>query len=241
LQDEIVRSHSIGTVVDMPCYVLRLWLPDRPGALGAVASRIGAIRGDLVGIDIVERGAGRAIDELVVVLPDPGLVDLLLHEVSQVDGVDVEDLRAIADAGADPRLSALETAARLVAAACRSELLALLCHHARHDFTADWSAVIELDSGRGLESAGLGPTDGWLAAFVAGSRASARTACGNWGPDGVGWSPMPGAGLALVVGRDGRPLRSRERKQLAALARIADSRAVELGREHSRARHPSSG
>ncbi|MEY2434225.1 MAG: hypothetical protein QOC92_3950, partial [Acidimicrobiaceae bacterium] len=25
---------------------MRVWLPDRPGALGAVASRIGAVRGE---------------------------------------------------------------------------------------------------------------------------------------------------------------------------------------------------
>ena len=48
----------------MSVYVVRIWLPDRPGALGAAASRTGAVRGDLVGIDILERGAGRAIDEL---------------------------------------------------------------------------------------------------------------------------------------------------------------------------------
>src|SRR5687767_13200202 len=59
----------------MALYVVRLWLPDRPGALGQVASRIGAVRGDVVGIEILERGAGRAIDELVVRLPDDGLVE----------------------------------------------------------------------------------------------------------------------------------------------------------------------
>ena len=41
----------------MATYVVRVWVPDRPGALGAVASRIGAVRGDLVGVDILERGA----------------------------------------------------------------------------------------------------------------------------------------------------------------------------------------
>ena len=61
----------------MATYVIRVWLPDRPGALGAVASRIGAVGGDVVAIDILERGAGRAIDELVVDfaeenLPQPG-------------------------------------------------------------------------------------------------------------------------------------------------------------------------
>ncbi|WP_457831517.1 hypothetical protein, partial [Staphylococcus aureus] len=77
----------------MATFLLRVWVPDRPGALGAVASRIGAVRGDLIGIDILERGAGRAIDELVVDLPDAALVPLLVSEVSEVDGVDVEDVR----------------------------------------------------------------------------------------------------------------------------------------------------
>ena len=44
----------------MATLVIRVWLPDRPGALGAVASRVGAVRGDVIGIDIIERGAGRA-------------------------------------------------------------------------------------------------------------------------------------------------------------------------------------
>ena len=45
----------------MEHYAVRVWLPDRPGALGQVASRIGAVRGDVVGIEILQRGAGRAI------------------------------------------------------------------------------------------------------------------------------------------------------------------------------------
>src|SRR5438270_2898200 len=98
----------------MTTYVVRVWLPDRPGALGAVASRIGAVRGDLVGIDILERGGGRVIDELVVELPDESLLHLLLAEMSEVDGVDVEDVRPATDALSDPRLDALETAALLV-------------------------------------------------------------------------------------------------------------------------------
>ena len=53
----------------MESYVLRVWLPDRPGALGAVASRIGAVKGDVVGIEIFETGAGQAVDVLVVQLP----------------------------------------------------------------------------------------------------------------------------------------------------------------------------
>ncbi|MDQ1566033.1 MAG: hypothetical protein QOF96_913, partial [Actinomycetota bacterium] len=87
----------------MHSYVVRVWLPDRPGALGQVASRIGAVGGSVVGIEILERGAGRAIDELVVELPDEGLLDLLVTEIGQVDGVDVEDVRLVADSLHDPR------------------------------------------------------------------------------------------------------------------------------------------
>src|SRR5947199_6732572 len=98
----------------MGVFVMRVWLPDRPGALGAVASRIGAVRGDLVGIDILERGAGRAIDELVVELPSDELIPLFIAELGEVDGVDVEELRPVVGPLPDARLDALETAAVLV-------------------------------------------------------------------------------------------------------------------------------
>ena len=35
-----------------------------PSALGQVASRIGAVHGDVIGIEILERGGGSAIDDL---------------------------------------------------------------------------------------------------------------------------------------------------------------------------------
>src|SRR5579862_2690927 len=117
----------------MPSFVVRVWLPDRPGALGAVASRIGAVRGDLTGIDILERGAGRAIDELVVSLPSSDLIDLMLRELRAVDGVDVEDIRQVAAPVPDPRLDALESAAMLVEQTTAGDLVELLVEHASRD------------------------------------------------------------------------------------------------------------
>ena len=125
-------------------YILRLWMPDRPGALGQVASRVGAVGGDVVGIDILERGAGRAIDELVVELPEDGLVDLLIAEMHQVDGVDVESITPAADSLRDPRLDALETAAILVGASTQASALEELCVHSVRTVGAVWAAVIEL-------------------------------------------------------------------------------------------------
>ncbi|HTJ77006.1 MAG TPA: hypothetical protein VL337_16730 [Acidimicrobiales bacterium] len=205
----------------MQTYVVRLWVPDRPGALGQVASRIGAVRGDVVGIDILERGAGRAIDELVVELPDAGLVSLLLAEIDQVDGVDVEDVRPAPAELVDPRLDALETAAVLVGAASYPELLSSLVAHARRDFGAEWAVVVDVDERVLLASHGAPPPPGWLVAFVTGSQSSAAVCSGECGPDDVAWAALAGSSLALLLGRQGRPFRARERHQLAALARIA--------------------
>jgi hypothetical protein len=222
-------------------YVLRLWLPDRPGALGAVASRVGAVGGDVVGIDILDRGAGRAIGELAVELPDAGLVDLPLDEVQQVDGVDVEDIRLVADALHDPRLDALETAAMLVGASTATEAIEALCAHAARSVGANWAAVLGLESGTTVASEGAAPDAAWLLAFVEGSQSSARVN-GDAQPDvgDVAWSPMPAAGMALVLGRDGQAFRARERRQAAALARIVDTRFRELKMAEARQLHPAS-
>jgi hypothetical protein len=223
----------------METYVVRMWLPDRPGALGQVASRIGAVRGEIVGIDILERGGGRAIDELVVDLPQAGLEHLLVQEIQQVDGVDVEEIRPVADALHDPRLDALETAAILVGATDRKELTTAVVQHSRRVVGAAWSAVVDLDDGTILAEEGPTPTPAWLTAFVEGSQSSARVASGESGPDDVVWSPLPSAGLALVVGRDGVAYRARERRQIAALARIVDTRLREIIRYSSMLNHPS--
>lgn len=223
----------------MESYVVRMWLPDRPGALGQVASRIGAVRGEIVGIDILERGGGRAIDELVVDLPEAGLEDLLVQEIQRVDGVDVEEIRSLGTALHDPRLDALETAAILVGATDRDELTRAVVVHSLRTVGAEWSAVVQLDGGRVLAEEGPVPPAAWLAAFVAGSQSSARVAAGEAGPDDVVWSPLPSVGLALVVGRTGKAYRARERRQVAALARIVDTRLREIIRYSSMSNHPS--
>lgn len=222
--------------------MIRMWLPDRPGALGQVASRIGAVRGDVVGIDILERDGGQAVDELVVELPDGGLIDLLVSEVRQVDGVAVEEVRPLADALHDPRLDALEAAAQLVGADDVDELLSAVIVHARRVVGAQWVAVVDIDD-RGdaiLAADDDVPSAAWLQAFLAGSRAAEGVTRGRGAQrSDVVWAPLPGSGLALVLGRDGMPYRARERRQVAAFARVVDTRLRELHRARSRSRHPS--
>ncbi len=93
--------------------VVRVWMPDRPGALGQVASRIGAVRGDVLAIEILEQGGGRAIDELTVSLPDDDLLPLLTAEVDAVDGVSVESIRIVDPDRTDASLSALALGAAI--------------------------------------------------------------------------------------------------------------------------------
>lgn len=214
--------------------MVRLWLPDRPGALGAVTSRIGAVRGSVVGIEILERGAGRAIDELVVELPSDDLVGLLVHEIGQVDGVDVEFVEPIAGAVHDPRLDALETAAILVGASTPHDLLEALVVHSRRTIGATWAAVVDTETGEVRAADGPCPTSTWLSAFVAGIRGADGA-----GPDDVAWAPLPASGVGLVLGRSGTAFRALERRHVAALARIADTRFRHLNETRSRAAHPS--
>ena len=78
----------------MAGYLVRIALPDRPGALGLVASRIGAVGGDIVAIHILERIDGNAVGEFLIELGGDDLVELLRTEIHEVDGAEVLDISA---------------------------------------------------------------------------------------------------------------------------------------------------
>ncbi len=77
-------------------YLLRLVVPDRPGALGAVATALGRAGIDIVSVDVLERGSGTAVDDVVVELPPDRVADSLITAVTAVPGVRVESLRPFA-------------------------------------------------------------------------------------------------------------------------------------------------
>lgn len=200
-------------------YLIRVWLPDRPGALAAVAARVGAIKGDVLGLEIVERRNGLAIDELVVSIPEGVSVDLIANEVGQVDDVEIEDIRQLAESTYDPQLEALEAAAIILGASDRPDLAQALCEHVGRVVRASWACVVESD-GTVLGSWGDRPNDRWLDSFVSASPPCDTT---TRVPEmDTVWLPLPAAGAALVVGRD-TTVRARERQRIAAMARIADA------------------
>ena len=200
--------------------LVRVWLPDRPGALGLVASRIGSVAGDIVGIDVLERGDEIVVDEFAVRLHGGSLLDLMVREIEQVDGASVEEVRLVG-AFPDPRLDALESAALLCEAGSIAGLHETLLEHTREEFLADWTALVV--RGEMVASVGdVGVPVEQLVAIAAGAAASPRVADGTTGPDDLAVATLPGHDAVLLVARDGHPFRQRERVQLLALARIAD-------------------
>lgn len=200
--------------------VLRIWLPDRPGALGHVASRIGALGADIVGVDVLERSEHVAVDEFDVVLPHADLVELLVREIEEVDGASVEEWR-IVERFPDPRLDALVSVESVISANGLETLAAHLVESVRSEFTADWAALLQGDSLLGSSGDGL-PGLSVLHALATGTAASPAVASGAAGPDDLAVAPLARLDAWLLVGRDGHPFRLRERQQLLALARIAD-------------------
>jgi hypothetical protein len=77
-------------------YLLRLVVPDRPGILGAVATALGEAGIDIISVDVLERGNGVAVDDIVVELPTDRVADSLITAATAVPGVQVESLRPFA-------------------------------------------------------------------------------------------------------------------------------------------------
>jgi hypothetical protein len=215
--------------------VIRLWLADRPGSLGEIATKIGEVGGDLVGIDILERDGARAVDELTVELPAGYDPEDLVAALSPLPGVEVEDLRHLVSrvpyAGRDP----FDTAVLLAEATGRTELSLLLVRGICTAFACEWCTVLKR-GGTGLTAlaeVGSPPTAAWLDAFVTAARSGLSLSisdAGLVGPRDVAWAPLYSSGLVAVAGRDGPPFRSRERQQLQQLCRVADARWLELAR-----------
>lgn len=215
-----VRARRVVTVAAVETFVVRVWLPDRPGALGQVASRIGAVHADVVGIEILERGGGSAIDELTVTLDDPSLLDLLVSEIRQVDGVAVEDVRPVAPGRPEGSMAALLTAEAIVAAPPADRYGAACCA-VRALVDGDWAVVMRLPDGEVAGRCGDVVDLDWLTAFLHGSEHLGNEH--EHTPGDLVWSRMPRHGMAVASGRSGRVFHARERQEVHVLGRILDA------------------
>jgi hypothetical protein len=222
----------------MATFLVRIELPDRPGALGAVASRIGAVRGDVVSIEIIRRQDGRAVDEFVVDMADGDHVPLLLTEIAEVDGVSVEAVHPVAAGVTDQRLDAYETAAAILEARSPHGVLSVLASRTQHELDASWAAVIDGEDHMVIASAGRPPAAPWLAAYIRESGLTPSVGAGDTTGD-IAWVHLAAWDLTLMVGRPTWPFGTRDNGRLISLARLADARWVDLSERDSRLSHPS--
>jgi len=166
------------------------------------------------------------VDELTVEVPDGYEPEDLAKALSQLRGVEVEDLRHRVSqapfAGRDP----LDAAVLLAESIGPMELSNVLAEGVSTAFACDWCAVLDMGGAEVTAIAKVGnpPSAAWLSAFVARAPAGLSLAIGEgaglFGPRDVAWAPLALSGLVVVAGRDGPPFRSRERRQLQQLCRV---------------------
>jgi len=210
-------------------YLLRLVLPDRPGALGAVASALGTVGADILSVDVIERSPGSATDDFVVELPPDKLADTLVSAAATIAGVHVESIRPYAGQ-IDPHreLELLEALAREPQSS-----LPLLADGAARIFRAGWALVLGEPGAEGaspvLARGGAAPeldslpVPWWPPAPVRALDADAQWAPTDWARLDTELAVSPFGSAGLLLGRPALRWLPSELVRLQHLAAIAAS------------------
>ena len=211
----------------MVSFLIRVILPDSPGTLGAVATALGTVGADILSVDVVERGTGVAVDDLVVELPSGRLPDALITAAESVEGVEVDAVR--------PYAGVLDTHRELelveeIAAQPKSGL-DILAEGVPRIVRAGWAVIVEHSETGAvrLASSSAAPetpiTDlPWLplerATVLDGEEAWIPETWKELGTE-LAATPLGKPGKALLVARPGGPnFRAAEVARLAHLAGI---------------------
>jgi len=198
---------------------MRIWLPDAPGVLGAVAAEIGAVHGNVVGLEVLEREAGVAIDELVVELPDePGAVEAACRGVRNVPGAGIEEATELTTEAKDREDTVLAAAAGILQAATPMAAINALTGHLIALFDLSWLALADEELASFADVHGDVPSVQWVAAFAEGARSGADPANDTTG-SGVFVEPVPETGFVVCGGRPAS-IRRRERHEIALLVMV---------------------
>ncbi|AUI61079.1 ACT domain-containing protein [Amycolatopsis sp. BJA-103] len=208
-------------------FLIRVQLPDTPGTLGAVATALGTVGADILSVDVVERGGGIAVDDLVVEIPSGRLPDALITAAESVDGVEVDAVRPYA--GVLDTHRELELVEEIAAKPASG--LEILAEGVPRIIRAGWAVVVEHSESGALRlaSSSAAPetpiTDlPWLPL----ERATILDAEEAWVPETwkelgteLAATPLGKPGKALLVARPGGPnFRAAEVARLAHFAGI---------------------
>jgi hypothetical protein len=198
---------------------VRIWLPDEPGMLAAVATRIAAIRGNVVGLEVLERSGGVAVDELMVEMPDEGLAETLGRQLQTIEGAGIEEIRKVPPEMEERGLQVIAAAVSILETANASASLAALVGLASDLFDAEWTALVDISSETYVHCSGDVPGVAWLIAFVSGARNAPQDVATS--ASGVMAGELVESELILCIGRT-VAFRGREHRELDMLVRVAD-------------------
>jgi hypothetical protein len=216
----------------VPSYLLRVELQDRPGSLGSLAVALGSVGADILSLDVVERGAGYAIDDLVVELAPGCMPDALISAAEALDGVRVDAIRP--HTGLLEAHRELELISHVAAAADRAAKLQTLVEEAPRVLRVGWCTVVHLDDSgprRVVGSASAPETQAAQTPWLPLHSAVALDASQDWVPQlwrdmdtTLAAAPLSDPQTAVVLGRPGGPeFRAPEVGRLGYLAGIVTS------------------
>jgi hypothetical protein len=216
-------------VLRVPTYLLRVELEDRPGSLGSLAVALGSVGADILSLDVVERGTGYAVDDLVVDLPAGAMPDMLITAAEQINGVYVDSIRP--HTGLLEAHRELELIDHIAAADRKTKKLQVLADEAPRVLRVGWCTVVRLtESGpeRIVGSHGAPETQAAETPWLPLDRAEALDGAAAWVPQlwrdmdtTLAAAPIGDPGTAVMLGRPGGPLfRPSEVARLGYLAGI---------------------
>lgn len=195
---------------------LRVELPDLPGSLAKVTRILGVLGADVVQITVLERDAGRALDDLVVDWPGGQPRGRLVTALRNVPGVQPLGVwAASASPEAQPEVDLVVAVVSAPARAVRTLMDAVPMVLA-----ADWACVSSAD-GRLLGASWSAPRRPRLPAHVP-ARVVALT-------DGVRMAraPLPGGQVLTVAREEGPAFHRSELHRLQRLLDVLDALPVE--------------